>query len=234
MGLLWRRAAQGEAGPAASAEDAAAGGEQQQQKRKLTKKEKEKAEKELRKALPPLSQVGRNGLFEMVGQLSFTWAAGNVPGGPFVPCNVVAHGHNLYVFEGGQAGHRPSAKPRTFFQVKRAEVAVIGRLQIPPLPPHFNVFRIEFTKKQFGHRAFFFKAESTKEMTRWMTDLNWRVQASEAEIKRRFEPQRGREVVQRRLDETESAVHRQPERVVGLAVRYEQQEVAIADIEEEA
>ena len=37
-------------------------------KKKLTKKEKEKAEKELRKSLPPLSQVGRNGVFEMVGR----------------------------------------------------------------------------------------------------------------------------------------------------------------------
>ena len=127
------------------------------EKVKLTKKEKEALEKELRKNLPPLSQVGRNGVFEMSGQLSFTWAAGNVPGGPFVPVNVVCRGHNLYVFEGGEAGHRPSAKPKIFLQVKRAEVTDIGLLLIPPLPPHKDVIKLDFMKKQFGHKAFFFK-----------------------------------------------------------------------------
>ena len=151
----------------------------------MTKKEKEKAERELRKALPPLSQVSRNGVFEMAGALGFTWAAGNVPGGPFVPVNVVCRGHNLYVFDGGEAGHRPSAKPRTFFQIKRAEVSSIGLLVIPPLPPHTNVFKLEFSKKQFGHRAFFFKAATTREMERWLADLRWRVHASETEIKKR-------------------------------------------------
>ena len=139
------------------------------------KKEKAKAralaEKELRRSLPPLSQVGRNGVFEMIGPLSFTWAAGNVPGGPFVPVSAVARGHNLYIFEGGEAGHAPSAKPKTFFQVKRAEVIKVGLLLIPPLPPHNNVFRLTFAKKQFGHKAFFFKGDSNREMERWLLDL---------------------------------------------------------------
>jgi hypothetical protein len=130
------------------------------EKAKLTKKEKERAERALRQNLPPLSQVGRNGVFEMVGPLAYTWAAGNVPGGPFVPVNVVARTHNLYVFDGGEAGHRPTAKPRAFLQIKRAEVVAIGLLVIPPLPPHTNVFKISFAKKQFGHRAFFFKVGS--------------------------------------------------------------------------
>merc|ERR1712139_348808 len=88
---------------------------------KLTKKEKEAAERELRRRMPPLSQVGRNGVFEMAGPLSYTWAAGNVPGGPFVPMNIVCRAHNLYIFDGGEAGHLPSTKPRAFFQIKRAE-----------------------------------------------------------------------------------------------------------------
>merc|ERR1719473_911677 len=121
--------------------------------RKLSKKELAEAEKALRKSLPPLSQVSRNGVFEMSGPLAFTWAAGNVPGGPFVPVNVVCRGHNVYLFEGGEAGHRPSAKPKSFLQVKRAEVENIGLLLIPPLPPHSNVFKLTFAKKQFGHRA---------------------------------------------------------------------------------
>ena len=127
------------------------------EKVKLTKKEKEAAERELRRTLPSLSQIGRNGVFEMVGSLGYTWAAGNVPGGPFVPVNIVCRGHNVYIFDGGEAGHRPSVKPRMFFQIKRAEVVAIGLLVIPPLPPHSNVFRLSFMKKQFGHRAFFFK-----------------------------------------------------------------------------
>ena len=87
--------------------DAAAGGVNNENKKpekvKLTKKEKEKAERELRRSLPSLSQVGRNGVFEMIGTLSFTWAQGNVPGGPFVPVSVVCRGHNVYIFEGGEA-----------------------------------------------------------------------------------------------------------------------------------
>ena len=144
-----------------AAEPSAPADQLKPEKKKLTKKEKEKAEKELRRSLPPLSQVGRNGVFEMIGPLSFTWAAGNVPGGPFVPVSVVARGHNIYVFEGGEAGHAPSAKPRTFFQVKRADVEKLGLLRIPPLPPHSNVFKLTFAKKQFGHRAFFFKVRAS-------------------------------------------------------------------------
>jgi hypothetical protein len=212
---------------AAAAEEGAA-----QKKKGMTKKEKEKAERELRKQLPPLSQVSRNGVFEMTGPLSFTWAAGNVPGGPFVPVNVVCRAHNLYIFDGGEAGHRPSAKPRTFFQVKRAEVTKIGLLVIPPLPPHTNVFKLEFAAKQFGHRAFFFKASSNKDMERWLVDLRWRVQASEAEIRRRNEPVK-KSVVLRRTDETETAVDRAPARVVGLAVRYEERDELIADMDDD-
>ena len=146
--------------PDAAGRSADAAADKGPEKVKLTKKEKEALEKELRKNLPPLSQVGRNGVFEMSGQLAFTWAAGNVPGGPFMPVNVVCRGHNLYVFEGGEAGHRPSAKPKIFLQVKRAEVLDIGLLLIPPLPPHSNVFKLEFVKKQFGHKAFFFKVSA--------------------------------------------------------------------------
>ena len=80
--------------------------------KKLTRKEKEKAEKEMRKRMPPLSQVGRNGVFEIIGDLGFTWAAGNVPGGPFVPMSIVARGHNLYIFDGGESGARPTVKPK--------------------------------------------------------------------------------------------------------------------------
>ena len=54
MGLFARRRAGTDVADAV----AAAGDGGAQQKRKLTKKEKEKAEKELRKSLPPLSQVG--------------------------------------------------------------------------------------------------------------------------------------------------------------------------------
>lgn len=53
-----------------------------------------------------------------------------------------------------------------------------------------------------------------------MTDMRWRVNASEAAIKRRFEPMRSREVVCRLTDETETAVFESPHRVVGLSVRY--------------
>lgn len=154
------------------------GGKKQLSKKEKEQRRKEKArvERELRRAMPPLSQVGRNGVFEMTGQLGYTWAAGNVPGGPFVPVNVVARGHNLYIFEGGEAGHRPSAQPRAFFQIKRAEVSKIGLLVIPPLPPHTNVFKLTFMKKQFGHKAFFFKGigqGAAKEMERWLKDLEW-------------------------------------------------------------
>jgi len=217
-----------------AAEPSAPADQLKPEKKKLTKKEKEKAEKELRRSLPPLSQVGRNGVFEMIGPLSFTWAAGNVPGGPFVPVSVVARGHNIYVFEGGEAGHAPSAKPRTFFQVKRADVEKLGLLRIPPLPPHSNVFKLTFAKKQFGHRAFFFKAETNKEMERWLSDLRWRVLASENEIKKRNEPDRTRKVELRRTDETETALQRAVQRVVGIAVRYEEREEREADVDDES
>jgi hypothetical protein len=160
MGLL--SALRGSSHAANTAAAGTSGGmERKDGKVKLTKKEKERAERALRQNLPPLSQVGRNGVFEMVGPLAYTWAAGNVPGGPFVPVNVVARGHNLYVFEGGESGHRPTVKPRAFFQIKRAEVVSIGLLVIPPLPPHTNVFKLSFAKKQFGgHKAFFFKVRT--------------------------------------------------------------------------
>ena len=182
-----------------------------------SKKEELKA---LRLNLPPLSDLGRNGVFEMVGPLGFTWAAGNVPGGPFLPTRIVCRGHNLYVFDGGEAGLAPSAKPKAFFQIKRADVEKLGLLVIPPLPPHNNVFRITFAKKQFGHRAFFFKAASGKEMERWLADLRWRVLASENDIKKRNEPDYTKSVHLSRLDETESALSFAPQRVVGMQVRY--------------
>lgn len=212
---------------ASSAENTAPGG--QPEKKKLTKKEKDALERELRKNLPPLSQVGRNGVFEMSGPLGFTWAAGNVPGGPFMPASVVCRGHNVYIFDGGEAGHRPSAKPRTFLQVKRAEVDNIGLLLIPPLPPHSNVFKLSFAKKQFGHRAFFFKATSKREVDRWLTDLRWRVQASEQEIKRKHEPPQNDKVSLKFIDETESAVLKAPQRVLGISVRYQEREVAVVE-----
>ena len=151
-----------------------------------------------------------------------------------MPVSVVARGHNIYVFEGGEAGHAPSAKPRTFFQVKRADVEKLGLLRIPPLPPHSNVFKLTFAKKQFGHRAFFFKAETNKEMERWLSDLRWRVLASENEIKKRNEPDRTRKVELRRTDETETALQRAVQRVVGIAVRYEEREEREADVDDES
>ena len=199
---------------------------------KLTKKEREAAERELRRSLPTLSEVGRRGVFEMTGPLSFTFAQGNVPGGPFLPVHVVCRGHNVYVFQAGEAGHAPSAKPKVFFQVKRAEVEKIGLLLIPPLPPHNNVFKLTFAKKQFGHRAFFFKTTSNKDMERWLTDLRWRVNASENEIKKRNEPIT-KKVTLRRLDESESALYQNPERVCGISVRYLETEIEIADVDDD-
>jgi len=188
---------------------------------KLTRKEKEKAEKELRRRMPPLAQVGRNGVFEMTGSLSWTWAAGAVPGGPFVPASCVCRAHNFYVFDGGEEGSRPTAKPRTFFNIKRADVTQIGLLPLPPpLPPHTNVFRLDFAKKQFGHKSFFFKSTTTRELERWIADLSWRVLASEKEILRKFEPERDRPILQRRSDETETAIFEPSVRINGMAVRY--------------
>jgi len=199
------------------------------EKVKLTRREKEKAERALRRAMPPLMQVGRNGVFEFNGPLQYTWAAGNVPGGPFVSVNVVARGHNLYIFEGGENGHKPTSKPRAFFQIKRCDVVKVGLLVIPPLPPHNHVFRLNFQKKQFGAKSFFFKCASGRDLDQWMGDLQWRANASEGEIKRKFEPDRTREVVRHRIDETETAIFRPPERVLGMAVRYETRPPEIAD-----
>ena len=60
--------------------------------------------------------------------------------------------------------------------------------------------------------------------------MQWRVNASEGEIKRKFEPDTSIPVVRRLVDETETAVFDPPERVLGLAVRYEQKKVAHVDI----
>jgi hypothetical protein len=65
-----------------------------------------------------------------------------------------------------------------------------------------------------------------------MADLEWRVQASELEIKRRFEPDRSRAIVRHRTDETEAAVFNAPERVLGLAVKYAQAQEQETDIQE--
>ena len=72
--------------------------------------------------------------------------------------------------------------------MKHAIVTEIGVLQNPPLPPHTNVFRVEFAKKQMGHRAYFFKASSNKELQRWIADLSWRVETGERQIAAKFEP----------------------------------------------
>ena len=105
--------------------------------------------------------MGRNGVFEMTGSLCMTWAVGQIPGGAFRLSEIVIKGHNLYVFEGGVPGQRPTAQPRVFFNIRRAEVEVIGLLVNPPLPPQTNVFKITFSTKQFGHRAYFFKVRTT-------------------------------------------------------------------------
>ena len=103
--------------------------EQGGKKKKLTKKEKEKAEAELRANLPTRGQVGRKGVFEMTGPLAYTFAVGQIPGGPFYSIDVIIKGHLLYIFEFG-AGSMPSLKPRGFFMVKRAIVTEIGVLQV--------------------------------------------------------------------------------------------------------
>ena len=41
-----------------------------------------------------------------------------------------------------------------------------------------------------------------------------------------FEPDRTREVVRRRIDETETGIFLAPQRVLGMAVRYEQPRAA--------
>ena len=76
------------------------------------------------------------------------------------------------------------------------------------------------------------QGETAKDVSRWLADLRWRVMASEQEIKRRNEPERGQHVELSRLDETETAVHRPPQRVMGISVRYEERpevEAALGD-----
>ena len=80
-------------------------------KKKLTAAEKKKAEAELRANLPMRSAVGRRGVFEITGELSYTFAVGQIPGGQFYPVDIVIKGHLLYLFE---LGAMPSSKPRGF------------------------------------------------------------------------------------------------------------------------
>ena len=91
----------------------------------------------------------------------------------------------------------------------------------PPLPPHKDVLRLNFASKQNGFRSWFFKAQSNHELQRWLADLRWRTVATDGQLGRRYEPEVKRyDVPQRRLDETELAVDRQPETVFGMVVRY--------------
>ena len=60
-----------------------------EKKKKLTAKEREAIEREARAHLPSRSHVGRNGIFEMEGFLSYVHAVGQVPGGQFVPISAV-------------------------------------------------------------------------------------------------------------------------------------------------
>ena len=64
-------------------------------KKKLTPKEKAKIEAEMRANLPTRDKVGRKGVFEMTGPLSFTFAVGQIPGGQFMPIDVVLKGFLL-------------------------------------------------------------------------------------------------------------------------------------------
>ena len=129
-----------------------------------------------------------------------------------------ARAQSLHV-RGRRGRPRAVGQAEDVFNIKRAEVEKIGLQVIPPLPPHNNVFKIGFAKKQFGHKAFFFKAPTTREMERWLKDLHWRVQATEKEIIRRNEPDKSKAVVLKHTDETETAVDRVPQRVNGIAVR---------------
>ena len=212
-------------------------------KKKLTAAEKKKAEAELRATLPMRSAVGRRGVFEITGELSYTFAVGQIPGGQFYPVDIVIKGHLLYLFE---LGAMPSSKPRGFFMVKRATVTEIGILQNPPLPPQTNVFKIEFAKKQMGHRAYFFKATSNKELKRWVTDLSWRVEEGERKIAAKFDPgSRGGMQPKggapelpwerrKKIDETEAGIEVGGERVMGMQVKYEVRQEEESEDEEEA
>ena len=180
--------------PLASAENAAniAAAKPEEKKKKLTDSEKKAAELALRRAMPTLAQVSRNGVYEFSGPLSYTFALGNVPGGSFLPVNAVCRGHNLYIF----SGTNPTSKPSVFLQIKKADVLEIGVLTLPPpLPPHNHVFKLTFANKQFGSKSFFFKTSDGKDMQRWLTHLRWRTTASENEIKRKFEPDRTKPIV---------------------------------------
>lgn len=203
--------------PLASAENAANIAAAKPEKKKLTESEKKAAELALRRAMPTLAQVSRNGVYEFSGPLSYTFALGNVPGGSFLPINAVCRGHNLYIF----GGTNPTSKPSVFLQIKKADVLEIGVLTLPPpLPPHNHVFKLTFANKQFGSKSFFFKTSDGKDMQRWLTHLRWRTTASENEIKRKFEPDRTKPIVRNCIDETETAIFKPPMSVFGMIVRY--------------
>jgi hypothetical protein len=76
-------------------EEEAAAAEKSGKKKKLTPKEKAKAEAEMRANLPTREKVGRKGVFEMTGPLAYTFAVGQIPGGQFIPIDVVLKGHLL-------------------------------------------------------------------------------------------------------------------------------------------
>mmetsp|Transcript_51186 Transcript_51186/g.84895 ORF Transcript_51186/g.84895 Transcript_51186/m.84895 type:complete len:274 (-) Transcript_51186:45-866(-) len=226
MAFSWLSRRRSKGKDATVAEKADKGQEIGEKKKKLTKKEKEQAERALRARLPTRSQVGSNGIFEMTGNLSYTFAVGQIPGGQFIAVQATLQGHTFYVFDGVE-GRKPSAKPLAFFNVKRAAVDEIGLLQQdPPLPPHTNVFKLTFNRKQYGHRAYFFKTSSNKELRRWVQDLTWRVKASEAQLVEKSAPKDTGPLLRRRRDETESGIDRQPERLLGMVVRYEQRPAA--------
>ena len=204
MGLFGRWGKRDDEDEKEVAERAARKAKEEARERKKEKKlEKERAVRELRARMPSLSQVGRNGVFEFAGYLNHTYAVGSIPGGSFLPVYTVIQGHVLYVFPGME--RKPSAKPFAFFNIKRAEVEQLGLLQQnPPLPPYRNVFRINLTRNQFGHKSYFFQAPSARELEQWCADLSWRVKASEAQLEARFAPiPRARTLEARRLDDTE-------------------------------
>ena len=191
---------------------------------KLTRREKREREQAMLRTMPQLHPVSRHGIFEFSGPLSYTYAQGNVPGGSFIPVHAVCHGHTLYLFR----GHNPTEKPMAFFQIRRCEVLCIGLLVIPSLMPLNHVFKLTFLKKQFGAKSFFFKTNSSKELAQWLGDLQWRVNASDREVKKRFAldftvPA----LVRHRIDETEygyrteTATLKAPESVRGMQVRYD-------------
>ena len=64
------------------------------------------------------------------------------------------------------------------------------------------------------------QSDTNKELQRCLADLHWRVHASEQAIQRKFEPSRVETIPRRRIDETETALDRNPESVAGMVVRY--------------